>query len=308
MAMHEGEFLQPSDAPLACKTVSGAINHMAASFRSHRYPNPSHNKHGALDWNLAQQYCSYKLSDPKEIQQKAIPLSVVSLIVQANTTKMQQATTQLIVGAFFFACRLCKNLQVPTPEEKQTKILMLENISFYKDKIELPHSETSELATANHVSITFISQKNGRKNNTITQWRANVKVLCPVIQWAALVHCLPWCNTGDTSVHHLGTQSTFACNQQNRQRQGQTTCPPPRSWHSLNKRRRHDGYVSRGGPSVCNHVNRMLVKHRLYELHPETNRRIYLQRVNFHAHYATFNMPQTHHNAREGRNMAAWPA
>jgi hypothetical protein len=122
------------------------------------------------------------MNDPKEIQQKAIPLSVVSLIAQANTTKMQQATTQLIVSAFFFACRLCKYLQVPKPEEKQTKILTLENISFYKDKIELPHLQTSELATANCISITFISQKNGHKNNVIIRWRTNDTVLCPVIQ------------------------------------------------------------------------------------------------------------------------------
>ncbi len=81
---------------------------------------------------------------------------------------MQQAMTQLIVGAIFFACRLCKYLQVPKPEEKQTKILMLESICFYKDEIKLPHLQTSELVTADCVSITFISQKNSHKNDTIT--------------------------------------------------------------------------------------------------------------------------------------------
>jgi hypothetical protein len=54
VAMRKGQFLQPADASLAFKTVSGAINHVAASFRSHRYPNPSHDKHNALYWNLAQ--------------------------------------------------------------------------------------------------------------------------------------------------------------------------------------------------------------------------------------------------------------
>jgi hypothetical protein len=89
--------------------------------------------------------------------------------------------TQLIVGTFFFACRSCKYLQVPKPEEKQTKILTLENIGFYKDNIKLPLLQTSERATADRISITFVLQKNGRKNNTITQWRTNDKVLCPVI-------------------------------------------------------------------------------------------------------------------------------
>ncbi len=111
-------------------------------------------------------------------------MSVISLIAQANMTEMQQATTQPIVGAVFFACRSCKYLQVPKPEEKQTKILTLENICFYKDEIQLPQLQTLELVTADHISITFISQKNCRKNDTITQLRTNNKVLCPVIQWA----------------------------------------------------------------------------------------------------------------------------
>ncbi len=64
----------------------------------------------------------------------------------------------------------------------------MENISLYKNEIKLPHSQTSELMTADCVSITFISQKNGYKNATITQWRKNNKVICPVIQWAALVY------------------------------------------------------------------------------------------------------------------------
>jgi hypothetical protein len=78
----KGDFLQPADPPLASKTVSGTINHMAAAFQHHGYHNLSHNKHGALDWNLACQLWSYKLLYPKEIQQKAIPLSVLSLIAQ----------------------------------------------------------------------------------------------------------------------------------------------------------------------------------------------------------------------------------
>jgi hypothetical protein len=82
MALGEGRFLQPCDAPLASGTVSGAIGHVAATFRSHGYPNQSHNEHGNLDWNLSCQYRAYKISALKEIQQKAIPFSILSLIAQ----------------------------------------------------------------------------------------------------------------------------------------------------------------------------------------------------------------------------------
>jgi hypothetical protein len=198
VAMHEGRFLQPADAPLACETVSSSINLVAAAFRSHGYPNPSHGAHGELDWNLARQYRSYKLSDPKKIQQKAVPLSVISLIAQVNMTDLQCATARLVIGAFFFACRSCKYLQVPKPEEKQTKILTLADIAFFKNNVKLPHTTSLMLATADRVSITFVSQKNGRKNDTITQWKMYNKVLCPVLQWAAIIHCISK-YTGTTS-------------------------------------------------------------------------------------------------------------
>jgi hypothetical protein len=161
---------------------------MAAAFRSHGYPNPSHDAHGELDWNLARQYRSYKLNDPKKIQQKAVPLSVISLIAQVNMTDLQCATAQLVIGAFFFACRSCEYLQVPKPEEKKTKILMLADIAFFKNDVKLPHTTSLMLVTVDRVSITFISQKNGRKNDTLTQWKTYDKVLCPVLQWAAIIH------------------------------------------------------------------------------------------------------------------------
>ena len=37
------------------------------------------------------------------------------------------------------------------------------------------------------VAITFVTQKNAPKNNTITQWRTNDNVLCPVTQRAQIV-------------------------------------------------------------------------------------------------------------------------
>jgi hypothetical protein len=188
VAMREGRFSRPCDAPLASGTISSAISHVAATFRSHGYPNPSHDKNGALDWNLSCQYRSYKNSDPKEIQQKAIPLSVISLIAKLTKTKTQKATSQLIITALFFACRSCKYLKVPNPQDKKTKILMLKNIAFYLDNEEIPHSSASALSSADRVLVTFVTQKNGRKINTITQWRTNHATLCPVIQWAAIVN------------------------------------------------------------------------------------------------------------------------
>jgi hypothetical protein len=43
--------------------------------------------------------------DLKEVQEKAIPLKVISLIERVCGTEIQQATGQLIIGAFFYACQ-----------------------------------------------------------------------------------------------------------------------------------------------------------------------------------------------------------
>ncbi len=108
--------------------------------------------------------------DPKEIQQKAIPLDVISLIAKLDATETQRAITQLIIGAFFFACRSCEYLEVSHPESKRTKQLTLGNLAFYKGDIEIPHSSPLELQTADRISITFEALKNGRKFDTVTQW------------------------------------------------------------------------------------------------------------------------------------------
>jgi tRNA isopentenyl-2-thiomethyl-A-37 hydroxylase MiaE len=50
--------------------------------------------------------------DPKEVQEKAIPLKVISLIEHVRGTEIQQATGQLIIGAFFYASRSCEYLKV----------------------------------------------------------------------------------------------------------------------------------------------------------------------------------------------------
>jgi hypothetical protein len=72
-------------------------------------------------------------------------------------------------------------MKVKNPQDKKTKIFTLENITFYKDNNKIPHLLASTLSTANRVSITFVMQKNGRKLDTITQWKTGNNILCPAI-------------------------------------------------------------------------------------------------------------------------------
>jgi hypothetical protein len=159
---------------------------VAAAFKRNGLRNPTHDDEGNLAWILARQYCAYKNDDPKEIPEKAVPLCIISLVALKTSTEKQVATTQLIVGAFFFAMRSCEYLKVPKQHDKKTKQLTLANIAFYNDGKLINHS-SPDLSAAASVSITFESQKNSRKFDTITQWRKTHETLCPVKQWAALV-------------------------------------------------------------------------------------------------------------------------
>jgi hypothetical protein len=159
---------------------------VVAAFRSKGHPNPTRDSEGLLAFPLSRQYRAYKTLDPKEVQQKAIPLCVLSAIALKDTTETQVATSQLILGAFFFACRSCEYLRVPNAKEKKTKCLTLRNIAFHLNGAVLPHSSPL-LTVADNVAITFETQKNGRKFDTVTQWATHHETLCPVTQWACLV-------------------------------------------------------------------------------------------------------------------------
>jgi hypothetical protein len=103
-----------------------------------------------------------------------------------NATEVQQATAQLAVGGFFFACRSCEYLKVQQAEKRRTDILRLRNIRVFKNGRELPHNHP-DLERAEVVSITFEMQKKDKKGDTVNQLASGDIVLCPVRAWAALV-------------------------------------------------------------------------------------------------------------------------
>ena len=56
-------------------------------------------------------------------------------------TETQIAIRELAIGAYFFACRSCKYLEVPAAEKKKTVIVHLKDIRFSKSGLELEHTD-----------------------------------------------------------------------------------------------------------------------------------------------------------------------
>lgn len=141
--------------------------------------------------------------DGNEARQKAIPISVIKRIHKLYSTShdpMSVASTQLIIGAFFFAMRSCEYSKTTSPHEsKRTRILTIANIQFFKDSKLINHDNTN-LQDADIVSITFVSQKNGEKNQTISMHNSRDQFLCPVKIWATIVKRIRSCKgSSDTS-------------------------------------------------------------------------------------------------------------
>ncbi len=110
VAIRDARFSRNTSATLALMSVKSAIGHVVAAFWSKGHPNPTRDSEGLLAFPLSCQYRSYKNCNPKEVQQKAIPLCILSAITLKDSTKTQVATSQLILGVFFFACQSCKYL------------------------------------------------------------------------------------------------------------------------------------------------------------------------------------------------------
>jgi hypothetical protein len=96
----------------------------------------------------------YKKDNPKEVQQKALPICVLRLILSSKSTELCQAMGELAGATHFWATCLCEYAKSPKAEQKQTKQLRLRNIAFIRDGKTLDHSSAS-LHLADCVLIMF---------------------------------------------------------------------------------------------------------------------------------------------------------
>jgi len=99
-------------------------------------------------------------------------------------TIKNQIMGELTTGALFFGIRSCEYLSING--DRKTKLLHIKNLRFYKQRKEINKSQhATELFQATTISITFESQKNDQKDESVTM-HANNKELCPVRAWATI--------------------------------------------------------------------------------------------------------------------------
>ena len=166
-------------------TITSILNNICATFWSNLRRDPSLDHSGSRALIIQRQTRGYKKEDGAVKHQKCLPLQVFKSIYGNKFSPEDEALGQLISGALFFGMRSCEYSLVSG--ERKTKLLLIRNIQFFKNNKKIPKRENNEnLYEANTVSITFITQKNNEKNNTVSM-HSNKAKLCPVRIWASLV-------------------------------------------------------------------------------------------------------------------------
>ncbi len=159
--------------------------------------NPTKDEDMELGWILHRLFRAFKNEDPKLEHQKAIPISVISELWKRQNTETEKSLAQLTVATYFFAWHSCEYLKVPQEEKRRMEILKLQNIRFFKNGT-LVHAPSPELERADSVSLTFETQKNQEKFDTVTHGTTSHDFLCPVKQWAAVINRI-WSYPGATA-------------------------------------------------------------------------------------------------------------
>jgi hypothetical protein len=172
---------------VGAKSIRAALDAVAATFRANGHPSPIHDPVTfRLAFILQRQLKGYTNTDPGEKPQKAITPQVLRELTTIRHTTLDEAVSQLTVGAFFFAMRSCEYCKVPNSTERRTKLLTLKNVRFFRHRRALHHSDPA-LHLADSTSITFEYQKNDERDVTITMHRTGDSTLCPVTAWASIV-------------------------------------------------------------------------------------------------------------------------
>jgi len=105
VAVRQGRFSRPRDASLAESTVSDTLSHVVGVFRENGHDDPKRDAKCNVARLLRRQLRSYKKDDPKEVQQNALPVCVLHLILSSNSTELCQAMGELAGAAHFWAMR-----------------------------------------------------------------------------------------------------------------------------------------------------------------------------------------------------------
>jgi hypothetical protein len=114
------------------------------------------------------------MKPPWRIWSRALPAALVEVVAMARVTEThRRAIGQLVVGAFFFAMRLCEYSEASG--SRRTKTLRICDIVFRLGGEPIRSVDEDVLASADKGSVTYRTQNNGKRGISVTQHRTSAK-------------------------------------------------------------------------------------------------------------------------------------
>ena len=179
-------------------TVQSTVRHVRRIFRINGFSDPGADETGATHLKICRILNTYKKEDPNTKNQCALPLNVFKILYLNRITIKNKHIGLLATGALFYGMRSCEYLRVRNAHQKQTKLLKIENFKFFIKNRKLDNCKDN-LIRADFLAITFVSQKNGEKFQSIIQHKSN-RTLCPIKAWGELINTiLSYGNTNEST-------------------------------------------------------------------------------------------------------------
>ena len=181
--IRECQFKTSRSKRLACGSVRDTIGNVSQAFKSLGLADPRYDVDNEVCFRLRQTFRGYENQDPAKKHQKAIPMSVVKLLVRLarhSQDARSMAIAELVELAIFYAMRSCEYSKTCSNEEsKRTKILRVRNFTFFYRNVMLTF-EDPRLQIADFMLVEFENQKNLEKNERVGMYRSESVELCPV--------------------------------------------------------------------------------------------------------------------------------
>ena len=166
-------------------TAKQAADNVATTILSSGRKDPRLDQRGETHMMFKRQNKAYKKEDKPTKHQKAIPPEVYRQLLQLAAHPRAMARAELLAAALWFCMRSCEYSKTSRKEQK-TKPITSADVTFRYHGLIIPHN-SPYLDEAETVSITFRLQKCEVMHETVTQYRTDDPVLCPVKSWIKVI-------------------------------------------------------------------------------------------------------------------------
>ncbi|KAI2502175.1 hypothetical protein MHU86_12311 [Fragilaria crotonensis] len=176
--------ISPSDRPVRSRTVEDAVRQVAQAFTRVGANDPRLNSFGDLDFRLRALLQAWKRADPPPTRVKPVPLSLVrqahTLSSAAPPDSGLAAAGDCLLLAYYFLLRPGEYSGHPRTTEDDLFRLQDVGVMIGHRRLAPLTCPIPDLLATTFVSLTFTSQKNGVRGETIGHGRSGHPTLCPV--------------------------------------------------------------------------------------------------------------------------------